>query len=184
VVAQDPCQPTNNEDITHPHVSGDHLCAGDALYPINAALTEGRLSDFFLLVRSVLQTYNPESAYVKLEEWDGRACDECGYVTNDDNLYCCDRCDCSVCDECSRCCNFCSCSLCRSCSLTSTVSDEYMCKRCATTCTQCECKCAADETEDGLCPSCLEERDESEDDSQTDDTPKETTDVCSQASTQ
>ena len=32
---------------------------------------DGRLFDFFVIVRQVLNTYNPHSAYISLEDWDG-----------------------------------------------------------------------------------------------------------------
>lgn len=51
--ALDPHPAAMNEEVTHPHVSGDMLCAGDASTAIKAALMSGRLCEFFLLVRAV-----------------------------------------------------------------------------------------------------------------------------------
>ena len=58
VNALDPHPAATNEEVTHPHVSGGSLCAGDASAALTAALASGRLCEFFLLVRSVLTTYN------------------------------------------------------------------------------------------------------------------------------
>ncbi len=44
---------------------------------MGAALTEGRLLDFFMIVRQVLQTYSPDSPYVSLDDWYGRQCSDC-----------------------------------------------------------------------------------------------------------
>ena len=54
------------DEVPHPHVQGVELCAGDAAGPLERALADGRLADAFLIVRSVLTTYNPASAYVPL----------------------------------------------------------------------------------------------------------------------
>ncbi len=68
VVATDPHESNVNFDVTHPHVSADQLCAGWGAEPIAAALTEGRLCDFFMVIRQVLETYNAESAYVAAQQ--------------------------------------------------------------------------------------------------------------------
>src|SRR5205823_4305613 len=70
VVALDPRPAAGRDEVTHPHVENDALCAGDAAGPLDRAVADGRLADAFLLVRSVLTTYNPASAYVPLAEWD------------------------------------------------------------------------------------------------------------------
>ncbi len=61
IVALDPHPAGSNQCVTHPHVSDDKLCAGDAAAPIQQALINGRICDFFQLVQAVLTTYNPES---------------------------------------------------------------------------------------------------------------------------
>ncbi len=48
VVATDPHRPTGNDSVTHPHVSDDRLCEGDASVPIRSALESGRLIEAFL----------------------------------------------------------------------------------------------------------------------------------------
>lgn len=71
VIALDPHPAATNDCVTHPHISEEYLCAGDASVPMQTALVNGRICDFFMLVRSVLETYNPSSPYVSLDEWDG-----------------------------------------------------------------------------------------------------------------
>jgi hypothetical protein len=66
VEAVDPNPATNDEEVTHPHVKSNGLCAGDATVPIQAALQDGRICDAMLLVNAVLQHYNPASPYVSL----------------------------------------------------------------------------------------------------------------------
>jgi hypothetical protein len=61
VVALDPNPAATNEAVTHPHVSDERLCAGDATMPLQRALAAGRVCDAFLLVQSVLETYNAGS---------------------------------------------------------------------------------------------------------------------------
>jgi hypothetical protein len=78
VVALDPNPAAGREEVTHPHVSGVELCAGDATVPIQRALADGRLADAFVLVRSVLTHYYAGSAYVALDVWDGLTCGDCG----------------------------------------------------------------------------------------------------------
>jgi len=74
VMALDPHPSSRNDSVTHPHISEERLCAGDAGAAIDTALAGGRICDFFILVRSVLTNYNRDSAYVTLEDWDGAAC--------------------------------------------------------------------------------------------------------------
>ena len=59
VVALDPNPPRSDDSVTHPHVRDGQLCEGEASAAIGSALRDGRICDFFLLVRSVLGQYNP-----------------------------------------------------------------------------------------------------------------------------
>ncbi len=147
VIAETPNTPENNEEVTHPHVSGNLLCEGEGNAPIRRALAEGRLLDFFTLVRQVLASYNPGSAYVELSRWNGVACKDCGYVMPGDGYGICDRCEDPLCSECSVGCSRC---------------DRYVCNVCSTTCEACErtlCESCLRSTDSGrlLCPTCLEQ---------------------------
>jgi hypothetical protein len=77
VIALQPNPSCLNESVTHPHVQDEALCEGEGARSIERSFTEGRLFDFFLLVRGVLTTYNSSSAYVSLQRWSGRVCPDC-----------------------------------------------------------------------------------------------------------
>ncbi len=91
VWAIEPNTATSNESATHPHVSSGRLCEGEASHSIRQALSEGRLFDFFLIVRQVLRTYNAGSAYVPIDEWYGPPCQECGTCARETLLSTADR---------------------------------------------------------------------------------------------
>ena len=171
VIAEEPNSPEQNSEVTHPHVRDGELCTGDAEVALQKALTEGRLAEAFLMVKAVLTHYNPRSAYVRLEEWDGAACYDCGQLSNaEDRSYCegchhdyCQECIhyCCSCDElrCSSCmdiCSHCHERCCSSCSATS-VSDQLLCKNCQVQCRGCHAMATTDEIdpESGLCPECF-----------------------------
>jgi len=170
VIALEPNPATGRDDIVHPHVQGHRLCAGDATEPLHQAVDEGRLADAFLLVQSVLTTYNPRSPYVPLSEWDGFHCSNCGRRGDTRDRYRCEGCDSSLCDEsndsCSRCsdtrcpdcltaCDVCDDRFCRSC-LVATPSDRLVCTECRTDCPSCGTRVASGEVHDGRCGSCPE----------------------------
>ncbi len=114
-IALDPHPAMTSEEITHPHVSSERLCEGEGCAAIRAALEQGRLCDFFTLVRSILNTYSPDSPYVSLYDWDGVACYGCGYVCNSENSYYCEYCDNTYCEECSTYCRSCDQTMCTGC---------------------------------------------------------------------
>ena len=89
VIALDPNSAASNAETTHPHVQDNCLCEGEGRLSIRRALAQGRVIDFFLLARNILQTYNPDSAYVSLDRWYGIECRDCGRLTNEDErAYC------------------------------------------------------------------------------------------------
>ena len=146
VVALDPHPAASNSDVTHPHVSDDRLCAGDATVPIRAALDSGRICDFFLLVRSVLTTYNPHSPFVALGDWDGRPCYDCGYTVSEDDSCCCPTCQHEYCSDCTAFCGDCMETLCTGCLEECAACDEKFCTDCLARCPECG---------EPLCRSCL-----------------------------
>ncbi len=173
VKALDPNPSAPNENVPHPHVDGDHLCTGDGSTTVHAALIAGRLNDFFVLIRSILQTYNPDSPYVALEDWDGRPCCDCGYTTNEEGAYYCEGCEETYCDECIRSCENCGTTLCRECLRRSEISEVWVCENCAGQCDDCSRWCTTEELTDGLCEHCQETQDHKETSHETD--PTETT---------
>ncbi len=71
--------PEEDDDVIHPHVSGNRLCIGNGYDAAEAALRDLRLSDLASVFEAVLNTYNEEGAYVRLCYWSGlRYCGLCG----------------------------------------------------------------------------------------------------------
>ena len=171
IVAEDPNTAELNDEITHPHVRDGELCAGEAITALHKALNEGRLAEAFLIVRSVLTTYNRNSAYVRLDEWQGIPCYDCGNVTNPDDRAYCDGCQHDYCSSCisscascgdSRClscvgtCSACQENCCGNCSMTSAISDQELCRSCREVCPDCQIPVGPGDlhAESGLCPDC------------------------------
>lgn len=125
-------------DIPHPHVRGTVMCMGDGEEPITNAMRQVRLYDAFSIINSILQTYNPESPYAKLEVWNGASCYDCGeYYNPEESGVGCQRCNRSGCNYCivSCCdtyrCNDCATNKCNRCG-------EYQCDQCVELCQTCE----------------------------------------------
>lgn len=163
-VALEPNPAAGNDAVTHPHVSGNALCAGDAAVPIATALTQGRISDAFCMVRAVLETYNPNSPYVSIEEWDGIRCTDCDGIVRSDQLNHCESCGSDFCDDCFSFCDLCEQSYCRSCLEYDRVSDQRCCSDCRGTCSDCGRTVDSSNfsTETELCPRCHAEHEEQE----------------------
>lgn len=147
------------DDVPHPHVRDDRLCTGEASAIMTAALREGRLADYFLIVRNVLNTYNPDSPHIALEDWEGRPCDDCARsLDSDGGSWCsgCERGD--YCEECMGCCEGCSTYLCFTCLSTCAFCDDSTCEHCLRRCDECEQTCCSGCLEDELCPNCFEQK--------------------------
>ncbi len=145
IVALEPNPACGQPGIVHPHVRDGDLCAGDASRPIAQALQNGRLGDAFLLVRSVLTNYNPQSPYVSLGEWEGVACSDCGSHMDHDDRFSCEGCEADLCDCCSRCCEVCSANRCANCITSCDVCDAVCCQGCL----------QPSESDRHVCPSCF-----------------------------
>ena len=171
IIAIDPHPAAKDEAVTHPHVSNEMLCEGDGAAAIRAALEEGRLSDFFSLVRSILTTYNPDSPYVSLSDWEGISCYDCGYVMDDESSYYCSHCDTAVCDQCSRVCIDCGEVVCGNCAGICEICERSLCPNCGKTkCGNCESVCCEGCLTDGLCPECKEEQENEDEDHENEET--------------
>jgi hypothetical protein len=169
VIAIDPRPAGSDSGTTHPHVHDDALCEGEGRLPIQQALLEGRLFDFFLLVRQILNTYNAGSAYVALSQWNGVECRDCGYSTSDDESTDCSRCGSVTCYDCSRDCNECGRALCGDCrtDCPGCGNGDY-CDGCLYTCDDCGETMCRDCLVDGLCEDCDRASQENNDDEQSD----------------
>ncbi len=160
-----------NPNVPHPHVRDGHLCAGDATAAMQRAIGEGRLFDAFALIRSVLENYNPHSAFVTLADWLGFSCDSCGCRLDPDDRCACDRCGRDVCGECTsrcECCGVCECETCQGrcgvceahwCArrlVASARSSLRCCPNCLRTCSACGAEVASSELDEGAkqCEDC------------------------------
>lgn len=174
VLALDPHPAAGNRHITHPHVSDERLCTGEASYAVSSALMDGRLADFFLIVRGLLQTYNPDSPYVPLDAWEGITCHDCGECVHEDDRYTCDQCDLEFCSGCVGTCHHCDDGACFGCLHKCEHCEEYHCNTCMKACGACGEPCCVDCLEDNLCPSCNNDKEnELEDPEPIEDTPDE-----------
>lgn len=159
IIARDPQPAEENDKVTHPHVSEQRLCEGEGSTAIRSALAQGRLLDFFVLVKQILETYNPGSAYVSLSRWSGGSdCSDCGYNMSEDESWGCDRCGSTLCDDCRHCCQECDVTLCSGCYLPCHDCEETFCRRCLVT---------RPGTQNLVCKSCLEEGEPTDDDNET-----------------
>tara|TARA_R110002111_G_scaffold262878_1_gene342618 strand:+ start:5704 stop:6726 length:1023 start_codon:yes stop_codon:yes gene_type:complete len=155
---------TGADDVHHPHVQENTLCEGEGKYPISQALAAGRLSDFFLLVQQILQTYNPGSAYVPLDRWGNASCADCGDSVSREDSRACSTCEHQICEDCCRSCTTCDDLLCSSCADTCSECDNTFCRSCLSTCDSCGTCCCEQCLCDQSCSTCLEELTENEDD--------------------
>ncbi len=137
VVAVGGSPAASDSSVTHPHVRDERLCEGEAHAAIRGALAAGRILDFFLVVRQTLSTYNPDSAYVGLDQWDGGSCADCGCHVASDERTLCERCDDELCDDCYGSCTACGRYLCASCGAPCTACHENHCESCLATCCGC-----------------------------------------------
>lgn len=162
IVAMDPHPASTNSAVTHPHVSDENLCAGEAASALERALDQGRIADAFVLVRSVLQNYNSSSPYVSLENWSGRPCADCDYLMGEDEGYCCEGCDHDICSECIRSCCGCDSSRCGECLSTCRGCDQSFCPNCLQSCAQCSEEFCSECLSEQICPFCKEKQEQQE----------------------
>lgn len=166
VIALDPNPAATNEDVTHPHVNSEKLCEGDGILPLKHALEQGRICDFFTMVRSILNTYNQDSPYVSLAEWEGMPCHNCGYVMSSEDAYHCCHCENYVCDECSTFCQDCSEVFCLECAGSCENCQQMVCNNCVLECAGCGelfCKICLEED---ICTKCKQESEVQENEEQ------------------
>lgn len=170
--------PDNSHDHIHPHVSGDNLCTGEGEHAIKLAAEQLRIADVVDVVDSILNTYNPDSAYHKLENWWGAPCDSCGDSVDEDDLSCCCGCGDALCESCYGSCSDCHDTLCSNCGTSCYECGDSICARCTHTCAEngndycASCTNDCDDcgkrfsdqclNDNGVCCECQESRDESE----------------------
>ena len=178
IEALEPNPAQGRDDVVHPHVRDNDLCAGEAMVPLERALEQGRFPEAFLLIRAVLTTYNRSSPYVALDLWDGTPCSDCGRRVDDEDRYGCEGCDNDSCDRCSGSCARCMSSRCSNCledcavcdagccsgCLETTADERRVCASCFALCSECGRRLPKDELTDSLCPDCQPSEEEPDDD--------------------
>jgi hypothetical protein len=171
IIALDPHPAGTDSSVTHPHVSGKYLCEGDGYMLIRNALQQGRICDFFSLVIGILNTYNPDSPYVSLDDWEGFSCYDCGRsMARDDSSYC-ERCDNEYCDQCSSYCPICDSTICLGCLTECPQCQKPVCPECTAVCAACHktvCADCIDET--GMCEQCNQNQEDEYDEDESEQT--------------
>lgn len=162
--ALDPNEASCDSSVIHPHVRDDALCEGDGKSAIRAALESGRVFDFFLLVRQILETYNSASAYVRIEDWVGVKCVDCGSTTDREEAYTCERCDSDLCADCTSSCSDCGRSSCSECRSHCHGCESDFCRRCLNDCEDCGDAFCSSCLTDGICDPCRETSEEPDED--------------------
>lgn len=169
IEAIDPNPAVGSDDsIIHPHVQANRLCVGEAGSILYQSLVEGRILDFFITVNSTLKTYNSESPFRAIKDWESEniTCAVCGYegISDEDAFLC--ECGNYVCDECTHPCYSCDdgsfhCSDC----VTKCHCDNYICASCSEysdfcggcnhiVCNDCK-EMSCEECGDSYCPECI-----------------------------
>ena len=141
VIAKDPHPAFTNDCVTHPHVQSDVVCEGDGRHVIRRSLEQGRLFDFFTMVASLLQTYNRDSPYVALSDWDSVECTECADVIAANQQTRCDNCEITLCTGCTKDCSDCDCPFCHECLSYCDGCHGHCCSSCLQQCIQCHADC-------------------------------------------
>jgi hypothetical protein len=164
VVARDPNPAAAKSDVPHPHVQDETLCEGEGRSAIRAALAQGRLYDFMLLVSQVLHTYARGSAYVEMDNWTGVTCEDCGTMLSHEDSFSCQRCGGELCEDCRQLCAACEESYCAGCLSSCPECERDFCRGCMEVCPACQRKVCGQCMEDGLCTSCQAEQSQEEED--------------------
>jgi len=158
VQAKEPVNPQSGSHYTHPHVSPEDICLGEAATLINNAAKDGRIYDLFTVLCQWLRTYNEQDPYVQIEEWTHTRCPRCEYFFNDGdyNVKECSKCGSNVCPKCDDKCFVCGKSFCTACIRTCYVCSNVVCVECSPKlkCNRCSYYFCPKHIEDGVCKSC------------------------------
>lgn len=155
VTAESPNRAAARSDVTHPHVMDDRLCEGDAKAPLSSALRTGRFCDFFQIIEQTLHSYNPDSAYASLAEWnDHTTCHSCGDRIPEYEGHYCDQCEADTCEDCCTSCGHCHGSACDLCIEKCSTCDDGFCSTCLEACPRCSTSVCPDCLTDSLCKEC------------------------------
>lgn len=144
-VALEPNPASSDSSTTHPHVQDDLICYGNIHSLVKQSLHCGNIENAVDLINELLHSYNDESPYVSLEDWEGVKCSNCGDSTSQEDY--CRGCDNTLCGDCLNCCDNCGRGFCSECINNCHNCDNYICENCES---GCECG-------NSFCSSCLNE---------------------------
>ncbi len=157
-------EPNECDGYIHPHVASDgRLCEGEATVPLNHAWRAGMLAEVLHILDATLRTYNPHSAYERLDRWGGGAgrpsCYDCGYSMPEDEGYGCEICQETFCSACSHYSEALAMSLCDRCGVRvqTAAGPDYVDHDSARQCDGCEDLWFNEDLQEGLCPACWAE---------------------------
>lgn len=148
--ALEPNSAISEESLIHPHVRKDDPCLGEAIGLMQEPFMRGQIESVFLILNSMLNTYNPASPYRTLKEWydEGCTCGVCGESVREDEACSCTGCEDTLCASCTIYCNRCGEYYCESCMI-------YTCGWCEeSVCEGCD-RYACKECDMNLCKSCI-----------------------------
>ena len=141
VIHADPIEPNyayESDGVSHPHVEDDSICLGGARTAVEDALKGLDIYSAYKMVLILLNSYNPDGAYIRLDRWEEGSeelfsCYECGEETNEEGDFVeCYGCNSGYryCPECLTRCGGCDYSFCGICIHTCSVCDETLCENC------------------------------------------------------
>lgn len=160
-IALEPHAASCDDTVTHPHVRDDVLCTGEATTSLRHSIELGRIADLFMIVNSVLHTYNPHSPYIEIGRWDGQVCYDCDAVMSPDDEHFCEFTEHTYCQDCMGQCdcgNWCALGAMRRCNHT----DDLCCPDCLSNCAHCGATVLRDLLTNDFCPDCEEMHHEEE----------------------
>jgi hypothetical protein len=146
-----------NGSVRHPHVLFDHLNAREFAEPIREAKLAGRIADLFDLVVKALRTYDPTTAYIKIEDWQKVFCSQCHRELPEGLHTFCDSCQEWCCEKCRLECPACGEKVCEDCQGVCHTCAQVFCAACMTRCAMCGAKSCQKCLQTGLCPTCAKE---------------------------
>lgn len=147
----------SNGGVSHPHVLYGHLNAREFTEPIRDAKMAGRIADLFHLIVAALETYDPTTAYVKIDDWHKVFCNQCHQELPEGLRMFCEGCDEWCCQRCRLECPDCGKHVCQDCQSICPLCGKILCHTCITTCATCGASACQSCLQGGLCPGCAAE---------------------------
>lgn len=147
----------SNGGACHPHVLFGHLNAREFTEPIREAKLMGRIADFFNLIVQALQSYDPSTAYVKIQDWHKVFCSQCHAELQEGEHLFCEGCDEYCCQRCQVQCPDCGKRVCQNCQSVCHLCGGILCSHCISSCALCGAGTCQRCLQAGLCPGCAAE---------------------------